>query len=184
MFAFNGRRRIKLVLLGGRTRRGRRSARRFGNPPAGSSNAGAASSERGSVQGTTTTGSNETTAGFEEVREARRDRYERSGEGLARAAERGVGSLLRVGVPLLNRHCATLASLLGALGVLFGLVPLFFGLAWNFGGVAATLAIYALYRQRRGDRRISLLATKTGFVLGVSAIVLGCWDLAVVAAGW
>lgn len=111
------------------------------------------------------------------------DATRRSGARLARATERLVLAIIKVGLPVLNRRCATLARMLGAIGVAFGLVPVFFGLAWNFGGVATCLALYARYRRREGDRRISHLATKTGFVLGVSAVLLGCGDLAILVAG-
>jgi hypothetical protein len=77
-----------------------------------------------------------------------------------------------------------MSCVLGALGVAFGLVPLFFGLAWNFGGVAALLATYARYRRRCGDQRISHLATETGFVLGAGAVLVGCGDLALLVVGF
>lgn len=113
----------------------------------------------------------------------RTDASGRSSDRFARVTGRVVLAIIRIAVPVLKRRCATLASVLGALGVAFGLVPLFFALAWNFGGVATLLALYARYRRRQGDHRISRIATQTGFVLGVSAILLGCGDLLLLAAG-
>jgi hypothetical protein len=127
--------------------------------------------------------STQTGAGWIAMPSERIDATGRSGDRFARVTERVVLAIIRIAAPVLNRRCATLASVLGALGVAFGLVPLFFGLAWNFGGVATLLALYARYRRRQGDHRISRIATQTGFVLGVSAILLGCWDLVLLAAG-
>ena len=90
-----------------------------------------------------------------ELRSPRRAVHVPPGRRLTEPLERGVGALVEAGLPVLDRSCATLACALGAIGVVLGLVPLFFGLAWNFGGVAVALAIYAHHRRERGEVRIT-----------------------------
>ncbi len=91
-------------------------------------------------------------------------------------------SFLRITSPSLHRACVALAILLGAAGVLLGLVPLFFGLAWNFGGAATLLALCARRSVGATHGRLWNAAAEAGFVLGVSAVLIGFGDL--LTLGW
>ena len=184
MLAFNGQRQTKLRPHGSPWERRRRDStgRSSDRSPTAKLISGA-SSEPVSVKREVKRRSAAPNARSEEACGTRRVASERSADWLARTAERRVGTLVDTGLPILDRSCASAASLLGALGVAFGMVPLFFGLAWNFGGLATSLAVYARYRHRQGGCRISTLATQTGLVLGVSAILLGCLDLTIILAG-
>lgn len=110
----------------------------------------------------------------------RRRRFRALGQRLGAATEGGGLFIVERGMLFVDRRCAGIACILGVLGVASGLVPLFFGLAWNFGGVAVVLAVYARYRRQRGDLRLSHRLIQIGFVLGVSAVLLGFSDLALV----
>ncbi len=109
--------------------------------------------------------------------------HTRRGDRLTGALEHEVLGFVRMAMPVLERRSAFLAVVSGSIGLAFGLIPLFFGLAWNFGGLATALALHARACRRHGDLRIPRLAIDAGFVLGVSAVIVGCGDLAVVLAG-
>lgn len=77
--------------------------------------------------------------------------------------------------PSNGMHVAALVC--GILGVLAGLIPLFFLPAWGFGGVAAVLG-YLAYKRAKPH---GIKQGRAGMALGSIAIVLGFVGVAIVA---
>jgi hypothetical protein len=69
------------------------------------------------------------------------------------------------------------AIVCGILGVIFGLIPLTFFLAWTLGLIAVVLGIMAYRRAKRVGQHQG----RAGLVLGVIAIALGGLGLAIVS---